>query len=161
MSFEVVAQSRIEQRRTTGWRLVVNAGLEMGCTGIALAMVGILSMLNERPIIVGLLTLGYATLGMLCVVAGLLVGTKRPFATRARNIAAGAVAGAMGRPSRPLTLNTARFVVGSQPASSASSVSPSWRRTWRPSSRPRARAVVSTTRSAYTSPLAGQRRPWT
>ena len=52
MSFEVVTQSRIEQRRTTGWRLVVNAGLEMGCTGIALAMVGILSMFNERSIIV-------------------------------------------------------------------------------------------------------------
>ena len=85
MSFEVVAQSRIEQRRTTGWRLVVNAGLEMGCTGIALAMVGILSMFNERPIIVGLLTLGYAMLGMLFVVAGLLVGSKRPFATPAQN----------------------------------------------------------------------------
>jgi branched-chain amino acid transport system permease protein len=95
MSFEVVAQSRIEQRRTTGWRLVVNAGLEMGCTGIALAMVGILSMFNERPIIVGLLTLGYAMLGMLFVVAGLLVGSKRPFATPAQNIAGGAVAGAI------------------------------------------------------------------
>jgi branched-chain amino acid transport system permease protein len=95
MSFEVVAQSRIEERRTTRWRLVVNAGLEMGCTGIALAMVGILSMFNARPIIVGLLTLGYATLGMLFVVAGLLVGSKRPFATQAQNIASGAVAGAM------------------------------------------------------------------
>lgn len=95
MSFEVVAQSRIDERRTTGWRLVVNAGLEMGCTGVALAMVGILSMFNERPIIVGLLTLGYATLGMLFVVAGLLVGSKRPFATQTQNIAGGAVAGAI------------------------------------------------------------------
>jgi branched-chain amino acid transport system permease protein len=95
MSFEVVAQSRIEERRTTRWRLVVNTGLEMGCTGIALAMVGILSMFNARPIIVGVLTLGYATLGMLFVVAGLLVGSKRPFATQAQNIAGGAVAGAI------------------------------------------------------------------
>src|SRR5262249_12974532 len=94
MSFEVVAQSRIEERRTTRWRLVVNTGLEMGCAGIALAMVGILSMFNARPIIVGLLTLGYATLGMLFVVAGLLVGSKRPFATHAQNIAGGAVAAA-------------------------------------------------------------------
>src|SRR5262249_29202681 len=95
MSFEVVAQSRIEERRTTRWRLVVNTGLEMGCAGIALAMVGILSMFNARPIIVGLLTLGYATLGMLFFVAGLLVGSKRPFATQVQNIAGGAVAGAI------------------------------------------------------------------
>ena len=57
--------------------------------------VGILSMFNERPIIVGLLTLGYATLGMLFVVAGLLVGSKRPFATQTQNIAGGAMAGAI------------------------------------------------------------------
>jgi len=95
MSFEVVAQSRIEERRTTPWRRVANAGLEMGCTGIALAMVGILSMFNARPIIVGVLTLGYATLGMLFVVAGLIVGSKRPFETQTQNIAGGAVAGAI------------------------------------------------------------------
>jgi branched-chain amino acid transport system permease protein len=95
MSFDVVAQSRIEERKTTGWRLVVNTGLEMGCTGIALALVGILSMFNARPIIVDLLTLGYATLGMLFVVAGLLVGSKRPFPTQAQNIAGGAAAGAI------------------------------------------------------------------
>jgi branched-chain amino acid transport system permease protein len=52
-------------------------------------------MFNARPIIVGLLTLGYATLGMLFVVAGLLVGSKRPFATQVQNVAGGAVAGAI------------------------------------------------------------------
>src|SRR6058998_3810639 len=67
--------------------------------------------------------------------------------------------GAIGLVSRPATRSTARLVVGSQPASSASSVVPSSRRTWRPSSRPSARTVVSTTLSAYTSPLAGRRRP--
>ena len=74
MSFEVVASSRIEERKTTAWRHAVNTGLQMGGTGIALAMVGILSMFNERSIIVGVLTLAYATLGMLFVVAGLIVG---------------------------------------------------------------------------------------
>jgi branched-chain amino acid transport system permease protein len=93
MSFEVVATSRIEERKTTGWRLVINTGLQMGGTGIALAMVGILSMFNARPIIVGLLTLGYATLGMLFVVAGLIVGYRRPFDGHAQNLIAGAVAG--------------------------------------------------------------------
>ena len=93
MSFEVVATSRIEERKTTGWRLVINTGLQMGGTGIALAMVGILSMFNARPIIVGLLTLGYATLGMLFVVAGLIIGYRRPFDGHAQNLIAGAVAG--------------------------------------------------------------------
>ena len=58
MSFEVVASSRVEERKATSWRLVVNTGLQAGGTGIALALVGILSMFNNRPIIVGLLTLG-------------------------------------------------------------------------------------------------------
>jgi branched-chain amino acid transport system permease protein len=93
MSFEVVATSRIEERKTTAWRLVINTGLQMGGTGIALALVGILSMFNARPIIVGLLTLGYATLSMLFVVAGLIVGRRRPFGTHAQNVAGGAVAG--------------------------------------------------------------------
>ena len=70
MSFEVVASSRVEERRTTSWRLVTNIGLQMGGTGLALALVGILSMFNNRPIIVGLVTLGYATLGILFLVAG-------------------------------------------------------------------------------------------
>ena len=72
-----------------------------------------------------------------------------------------AAAGAIGFVPRSATRSTARLVVGSQPASSASSVRPSSRRTCRPSSRPSARTVVSTTLSAYTRPLAGRRRPWT
>lgn len=94
MSFEVVASSRVEERKTTSWRLVISIGLQMGGTGIALALVGILSMFNNRPIIVGVVTLGYATLGILFLVAGLLVGHKRPFAEVPRNVVAGAVAGA-------------------------------------------------------------------
>jgi branched-chain amino acid transport system permease protein len=95
MSFEVVASSRLEERRTTSWRLVVNIGLQMGGIGLALALVGILSMFNQRPIVVGLVTLGYATLGMLFVVAGLIVGYRRPFAGLSQVMAGGALAGAI------------------------------------------------------------------
>ena len=95
MSFEVVASSRIEGRKITPWRQVVNIGLQMGGTGLALAFVGILSMFNNRPIIVGLLTLGYATLGLLFLVAGILVGTKRLFPVFSQLLLAGTVAGAV------------------------------------------------------------------
>ena len=95
MSFEVVASSRIEDRKTTPWRQVVNIGLQMGGTGLALAFVGILSMFNNRPIVVGLLTLGYATLGLIFLVAGILVGIRRPFATPSQMLLAGTVAGAV------------------------------------------------------------------
>ncbi|MDP9138725.1 MAG: branched-chain amino acid ABC transporter permease, partial [Pseudomonadota bacterium] len=93
MSFEVVAASRLEERRSTPWRRVVNIGLQMGGTGLALAFVGILSMFNNRPIIVGLVTLGYATLGLLFFVAGVLVGHRRPFGTLGPMVLSGGVAG--------------------------------------------------------------------
>src|SRR5438105_380477 len=96
MSFEVVASSRIEERKTTAWRHAVNTGLQMGGTGIALAMVGILSMFNERSIIVGVLTLAYATLGMLFVVTGLIVGHKGAFHGLLQTVIGGAAAGAIG-----------------------------------------------------------------
>ena len=93
MSFDVIAASRLEQRNSTPWRLVVDTGLQMGGIGIALAFVGILSMFNNRPIIVGVVTLGYATLGLLFFLAGILVGIRRPFATLSMMMPAGAVAG--------------------------------------------------------------------
>lgn len=93
MSFEVVASSRLEQRASSPWRFVVNTGLQMGGTGVALALVGILAMFNNRPIIVGVLTLGYATLGTLFLVAGLLVGRRRPFPGLAMMLMGAAVAG--------------------------------------------------------------------
>lgn len=93
MSFDVIAASRLEEHRTTPWRIVVNSGLQMGGIGIALAFVGILSMFNKRPIVVDLVTLGYATLGMLLFLAGILVGVKRPFATLSGMMLGGVVAG--------------------------------------------------------------------
>src|SRR5687767_8173336 len=93
MSFEVVAASRLEERQTTPWQLVVNTGLQIGGIGLALAFVGILSMFNNRPIIVGLVTLGYATLGLLFFVAGILLGIRRPFTTFSQMMLGGGVAG--------------------------------------------------------------------
>jgi branched-chain amino acid transport system permease protein len=95
MSFEVVASSRVEQRRTTAWRHAVVTGLQVGATAIALAMVGILSMFNGRPIIVGILTLGYATLGALFLTAGILIGVKRLFPSLSLSLLGGAAAGAI------------------------------------------------------------------
>ena len=65
--------------------------------------------------------------------------------------------------SNPLTLRTAKLVAGSQPASSASCSTPSWRRTRTPSPRPSAEAIATTTSSLWTRPLTGRPRPrtWT
>ncbi|MGE0008138.1 MAG: branched-chain amino acid ABC transporter permease [Parvibaculaceae bacterium] len=95
MSFEVVASSRLEEREASSWRFVVNTGLQMGGIGLALALVGILTMFNNRPIIVDFLTLGYATLGVLFLVAGILVGSKRPFRRLPMILTGGAAAGAI------------------------------------------------------------------
>src|SRR5262245_27651478 len=61
----------------------------------------------------------------------------------------------------PGTFRTARLVAGSQPESSASIDVPSPWRTVKVSPRPSTDAAVTTTPSAYTTPLAGRRRPCT
>jgi ABC-type multidrug transport system fused ATPase/permease subunit len=60
-----------------------------------MAVVGILMMFQNRPIIVGSLTLGYATLGLTLFAAGLLVARRGLFGHRDPTILAGAVAGAL------------------------------------------------------------------
>jgi branched-chain amino acid transport system permease protein len=100
MSFDVVASSRAEQRKvTTPARHIVVTGVQLGLVGLFLAVVGILSMFNNRPIIVGMLTLGYATFGCIFVVAGILVARRGFYEdvvpTAAAGLAAGAVAAAV------------------------------------------------------------------
>jgi branched-chain amino acid transport system permease protein len=95
MSFEVVSDSRHERRTSTPGRVIVNAGLQTGGTGVALAFVGILSMFNNRPIIVDLITLGYATLGLLFFVAGIFVAWRTTSTSLAKVIGGGALAGAI------------------------------------------------------------------
>jgi branched-chain amino acid transport system permease protein len=96
MSFEVVASSRIEERQIAPWRHALQTGVQFGLLGIFLTVVGILGMFNKRPIIVGELTLGYATLGLIFLLAGVLVARRRLFATPTQTIVAGLTAGAVG-----------------------------------------------------------------
>jgi branched-chain amino acid transport system permease protein len=93
MSFEVVASSRVEQRRVAPWRFVIQIGIQLGLVGVFLGVVGILGMFNKRPIIVGDLTLGYATLGIVFLMSGILIGRQRPFSSTAQTLLAGSVAG--------------------------------------------------------------------
>ena len=99
MSFDVIASSRAEQRSIKPWRHVADTGIQMGAIGLCLAFVGILGMFNQRPIIVGVLTLGYATLALIDITAGVLVARrglfKAPGATLLGGAVAGAVAGAL------------------------------------------------------------------
>jgi branched-chain amino acid transport system permease protein len=96
MSFEVVASSRIEERQIAPWRYALQTGVQVGLLGIFLTVVGILGMFNKRPIIVGELTLGYATLGLTFLLAGILVARRRLFPTPLQTVVAGLVAGAVG-----------------------------------------------------------------
>ena len=96
MSFEVVASSRIEERQIAPWRYTLQTGAQFGLLGIFLTVVGILGMFNKRPIIVGELTLGYATLGLAFLLAGVLVARRRVFPTPTQTVAAGLTAGAIG-----------------------------------------------------------------
>jgi branched-chain amino acid transport system permease protein len=96
MSFDVIASSRVEERRIVPWRFVVQTGVQIGLLGIFLAVVGILGMFNKRPVIVGHLTLGYAALGLIFLVAGIQVARRRLFASLPQTLLVGLAAGAIG-----------------------------------------------------------------
>jgi len=93
MSFEVVASSRVESVQRDPWRHTVAVGLACGAAVVFMATVGILSMFNSRPIIVDLLTLGYATLALAFASAGILVAMRRLFPGLGGTLGAAAVAG--------------------------------------------------------------------
>lgn len=110
MAFEIVAASRAEQAKTTPWGHAFQTGLALGGAGVFMAVVGILMMFQNRPIIVGVLTLGYATLGLTLFAAGLLVARRGLFGHRDPTVAAGAVAGALAA-SLPALLAIAMSLV--------------------------------------------------
>jgi branched-chain amino acid transport system permease protein len=95
VAFEIVAASRAEQAKTTPWGHVIRTGLALGGAAVFMAAVGILMMFQNRPIIVGTLALGYATLGLTLFTAGLLVARRGLFGHRDPTVVAGAVAGAL------------------------------------------------------------------
>jgi branched-chain amino acid transport system permease protein len=93
MSFDVVASSRVERETTSPWAYVVRTGAQLGVAAVFLAIVGILTMFNQRFIIVGQITLAYATLGCVFLTAGIMVARRALFGRTAAEIAGGAVAG--------------------------------------------------------------------
>jgi branched-chain amino acid transport system permease protein len=94
MSFDVVASSRLERSRMTVWGHIVRTGLYAGIAGFFFGIVGILSMFNQRQIIVDVVTLGYATLAALPFAAGVLVAVSGPAKSFSTALIGGLVAGA-------------------------------------------------------------------
>lgn len=95
MAFDVVAASRAELAKSTPWAHAVRTGLALGGACVFMAVVGILMMFHNRPIIVDVLTLGYATLGLTFFIAGLLIARRRLFGSAAETVLAGTAAGAL------------------------------------------------------------------
>jgi branched-chain amino acid transport system permease protein len=95
MAFQLVAASRAEEAKTTPWRHAIRTGLALGGVAVFMAVVGILMMFQNRPIIVDTLTLGYATLGLMPFAAGLLVARRGLFGHRDPTVLGGVVAGAL------------------------------------------------------------------
>jgi branched-chain amino acid transport system permease protein len=93
MSFDIVAASRVETEDARPWRHAFQVGAQLGLAGFMLALVGILGMFNNRPIIVGVLTLGYATLGLVSASVGVVAARRHLFASAGQTVLAGAAAG--------------------------------------------------------------------
>jgi branched-chain amino acid transport system permease protein len=93
MSFDVVASSRVETEDASPWKHTLQVGTQLGVTAFMLALVGILGMFNNRPIIVGVLTLAYATVGVTFAAAGIMVARRHLFTSPGQTVLAGAVAG--------------------------------------------------------------------
>ena len=96
MSFDIVAPAGSRPRMTHPWKHALQVGAQLGLANFMLALVGILGMFNNRPIIVGVLTLGYATLGLVLATAGILVARRRPLCERRADGAGGGGGGAFG-----------------------------------------------------------------
>jgi branched-chain amino acid transport system permease protein len=95
MAFEIVTASRAEDARTTPWGHAARTGLAFGGANVFMAVVGILMVFQNRPIIVDTLTLGYATLGLTLFAAGLLVSRRGLFGHPYPTLVAGVVAGVL------------------------------------------------------------------
>jgi branched-chain amino acid transport system permease protein len=95
MSFNVVTSSRLERRRVTVWGHIVRTGLYTGIAGFFFGIVGILSMFNQRQIVVDVITLGYATLAAFPFAAGVIVAVGVPAKPFSTALTGGLVAGAM------------------------------------------------------------------
>lgn len=95
MAMDVVAASRVEHDDTTPWGHVVSTGLLVGIAVLAMAMMGILGLFSERPIIVGYVSLAYAMMAFSFLGAGILVARRGLFTNAPSAIIGGGVAGAL------------------------------------------------------------------
>lgn len=95
MSFDIVTSSRVVQRQATASSQVLRTSLFGGATIFFFGIVGILSMFNQRQIIVDVITLGYATLAAVPFAAGLAMAPSAAIRRASTAIAGGLVAGAL------------------------------------------------------------------
>lgn len=98
MAFDVVAASYKErEQERTPLRRTVTTGLLFGAIALYFAMVGILSMFNERWIIAEVLTLGQTVLLLIAFFAGVYAAYKtaerNPLPLAYQGLGAGAIAG--------------------------------------------------------------------
>jgi branched-chain amino acid transport system permease protein len=82
---------------TSAIRRTLLTGLQFGAIGVYLAMIGLLLMLHDRAIIVGVMSLGHATLLAIGLAAGLMAarGTDQLATRLMHGLLSGAIAGAM------------------------------------------------------------------
>jgi branched-chain amino acid transport system permease protein len=78
MSFDVVTSSRVERNQSTVAGQVPRTGFYLGTAGFFLGIVGILTMFDQRQIVVDVLTLSHATLGVLPFISGVVVAANGP-----------------------------------------------------------------------------------
>lgn len=95
MAMDVVAASRIEHDDTTPWGHVGSTGLLAGVAVLAMAMMGILNLFADRPIIVGYVSLAYAMIWVTLAAAGMFVARRGLMTNPVMAIAGGAIAGAI------------------------------------------------------------------
>jgi hypothetical protein len=130
MSFDIVAASRVETEDARPWKHAFQVGAQLGLAGFMLALVGILGMFNNRPIIVGVLTLGYATLGLVYASIGIVAARRHLFASAGQTVLAGAAAGLLAAaivailPLAMSLINLRTIFVALDPRSSNTSPSP-------------------------------------
>lgn len=91
--------SELLEGRRRAPRRVLTTGLLFGVIGVYLAVIGLLLMLHGRPIILGVLSLGHATLAAIGLGAGIAIARMARGEGRAgvllQSLLAGAIAGAM------------------------------------------------------------------
>jgi branched-chain amino acid transport system permease protein len=115
MAMDVVAATRAESDDVSAWGHSFRIGLYTGITLLLLALMGVLSLFNNRNIIVDVLSLAYAMLGLVLIGTGIAVAKRGLFGNPVSAVVGAAVAGAIGAGFLAalaifMTLVNARFI---------------------------------------------------